>query len=72
MDDLIVEVEADTGPSTALKWTECQPECDHIQLLTVKRIRDLAGQKTDAENLLWPKCSANNDLHLQYYFHLHY
>lgn len=53
-DDLNVEVEVDTGPSaseafagleTALKWMECQPECDHIQLLTVKRMRDLAARK---------------------------
>lgn len=53
-DDLNVEVEADTGPSaseafagldTALKWMERQPECDHMQLLTVKRMRDLAARK---------------------------
>lgn len=53
-DDLNVEVEADTGPSaseafagleTALKWMERQPECDHVQLLTVKRMRDLAARK---------------------------
>lgn len=53
-DDLNVEVETDTGPSasealagleTALKWMERQPECDHIQLLTVKQMRDLAARK---------------------------
>ena len=52
-DNLNVEVEA-AGPSaseafagleTALKWMERQPECDHMQLLTVKRMRDLAARK---------------------------
>jgi len=51
-DDLNVEVEADTGPSPgkafvgleiALKWMKRQPECDHMQLLTLKRMRDLAA-----------------------------
>ncbi|KAK4887602.1 hypothetical protein RN001_003873 [Aquatica leii] len=53
-DDFNVEVKADTGPSasaafvffeTVLKWIERQPDCDHMQLLTVKRMRDLAFQK---------------------------
>lgn len=53
-DDLNVKVEADTKPSgseafagleTALKWMERQRECDHMQLLTVKLMRNLAGRK---------------------------
>lgn len=53
-DDVNVEDEADMGPSaseafagleTALRWMERQPECDHMQLLTVKRMRDLAARK---------------------------
>nr|CAH7733521.1 unnamed protein product [Callosobruchus chinensis] len=35
--------EAFAGVETALKWMERQPECDHLQLLTVKRMRDLAA-----------------------------
>lgn len=51
-DDITDEPEA--GPTasealacfdTALKWMEQQPECDHIQLLTIKRMRDLAARK---------------------------
>ena len=51
-DDIVTE--PDAGPSageafacldTALTWMERQPECDHIQLLTVKRMRDLAARK---------------------------
>lgn len=52
--DLNIEVEADTGLSlseasasleTALKWMERQPECDQMQLFTVKWMRNLAAQK---------------------------
>nr|CAH7746518.1 unnamed protein product [Callosobruchus chinensis] len=51
-EELSADVEVDGGPSaseafagleTALKWMERQPECDHLQLLTVKRMRDLAA-----------------------------
>ncbi|XP_039761883.1 jerky protein homolog-like [Pararge aegeria] len=53
-EELSADVEVDAGPSaseafagleTALKWMERQPECDHLQLLTVKRMRDLAARK---------------------------
>lgn len=53
-EEVNMEVESDIGPSaseafncleTALKWMERQPECDHLQLLTVKRMRDLAAKK---------------------------
>nr|CAH7713116.1 unnamed protein product [Callosobruchus chinensis] len=53
-EELSADVEVDGGPSaseafaaleTALKWMERQPECDHLQLLTVKRMRDLAARK---------------------------
>uniref|UniRef100_A0A1I8NKA1 Uncharacterized protein n=1 Tax=Musca domestica TaxID=7370 RepID=A0A1I8NKA1_MUSDO len=53
-EELSADVEVDAGPSaseafagleTALKWMERQPECDHLQLLTVKRMRDLAVRK---------------------------
>ncbi|KAK9874630.1 hypothetical protein WA026_005458 [Henosepilachna vigintioctopunctata] len=53
-EELSADVEVDAGPSaseafadleTALKWMERQPECDHLQLLTVKRMRDLADRK---------------------------
>ncbi|XP_050536842.1 jerky protein homolog-like [Daktulosphaira vitifoliae] len=53
-EELSLDVEVDAGPSaseafagleTALKWMERQPECDHLQLLTVKRMRDLAARK---------------------------
>ncbi|XP_049302204.1 uncharacterized protein LOC125775598 [Bactrocera dorsalis] len=53
-EELSADVEVDAGPSaseafagleTALKWMERQPECDHLQLLTIKRIRDLAARK---------------------------
>ncbi|CAB3232818.1 unnamed protein product [Arctia plantaginis] len=53
-EELSADVEVDAGPSaseafagleTALKWMERQPECDHLQLLTVKRMRDLAAGK---------------------------
>ncbi|KAF5301615.1 hypothetical protein FQA39_LY10662 [Lamprigera yunnana] len=51
-DNLNVEVdtrpsasEAFSGLETALRWMERQPECDHMQLLTVKRMRDLAARK---------------------------
>ncbi|VEN36331.1 unnamed protein product, partial [Callosobruchus maculatus] len=53
-EELSADVEVDAGPSaseafagleTALKWMEGQPECDHLQLLTVKRMRDLAARK---------------------------
>lgn len=49
-----VEVETEVGPSasealacleTALNGMERQPECEHMQLLTVKRMRDLAARK---------------------------
>ncbi|KAF2903213.1 hypothetical protein ILUMI_02970 [Ignelater luminosus] len=48
-----IATEPDAGPSaskafaslnTASKWVERQPECNHLQLLTVKRIRDLTAQ----------------------------
>ncbi|KAK9869555.1 hypothetical protein WA026_003308 [Henosepilachna vigintioctopunctata] len=53
-EELSADVEVDAGPSaseafagleTALKWMERQPVCDHLQLLTVKRMRDLAARK---------------------------
>ncbi|CAB3221927.1 unnamed protein product [Arctia plantaginis] len=53
-EELSADVEVDAGPSaseafagleTALKGMERQPECDHLQLLTVKRMRDLAAGK---------------------------
>ncbi|XP_049302214.1 uncharacterized protein LOC125777196 [Bactrocera dorsalis] len=53
-EELSADVKVDAGPSaseafagleTALKWMERQPECDHLQLLTVKRMRDLAARK---------------------------
>ncbi|CAB3220362.1 unnamed protein product [Arctia plantaginis] len=53
-EELPADVEVAAGPSaseafagleTALKWMERQPECDHLQLLTVKRMRDLAARK---------------------------
>nr|CAH7752634.1 unnamed protein product [Callosobruchus chinensis] len=53
-EELSADVEVDGGPSaseafagleTALKWMERQPECDHLQLLAVKQMRDLASRK---------------------------
>ncbi|GBP29919.1 Jerky protein homolog-like [Eumeta japonica] len=53
-EELSADVEVDAGPSaseafagleTALKWMERQPECDHLQLLNVKRMRDLTARK---------------------------
>ncbi|XP_041973405.1 gamma-aminobutyric acid receptor subunit alpha-2 [Aricia agestis] len=57
-EELSADVEVDAGPSAseafagleaALKWMERQPECDHLQLLTVKRMRDLAARKRTSE-----------------------
>lgn len=53
VEELSADVEVDAGPSaseafagleTALTWMEHQPDA-HLQLLTVKRMRDLAGRK---------------------------
>ncbi|GBP93350.1 Jerky protein homolog-like [Eumeta japonica] len=53
VEELSADVEVDAGPSaseafagleTALKWMERQPECDHLQLLNVKRMRDLTAR----------------------------
>nr|CAH7716560.1 unnamed protein product [Callosobruchus chinensis] len=44
-EELLMLNEAFAGLETVLKWMERQPECDHLQLLTVKRMRDLAARK---------------------------
>ncbi|XP_046393146.1 jerky protein homolog-like [Ischnura elegans] len=53
-EDGSIDTEPTAGPSasevfsclrTALRWMEQQPECDHLQLLTIKRIQDLAMYK---------------------------
>ena len=52
--DSIASVESENEPTlseaftcfdTALKWMERQPECDHVQLLSIKRLRNLAARK---------------------------
>nr|CAH7713126.1 unnamed protein product [Callosobruchus chinensis] len=73
-EELSADVEVDGGPSaseafagleTALKWMERQPECDHLQLLTVKRMRDLAARKRlkTAKQLTLTEMFKNNDFY---------
>uniref|UniRef100_S4P896 Uncharacterized protein n=1 Tax=Pararge aegeria TaxID=116150 RepID=S4P896_9NEOP len=74
-EELSADVEVDAGPSaseafagleTALKWMERQPECDHLQLLTVKRMRDLAARKrlkTAKQLTLTEMFKKNNDFY---------
>ena len=52
-DDSATSVELEKEPTAseafacfdALQWMERQPDCDHVQLPSVKRLRDLAAHK---------------------------
>ena len=58
-DDNVASVEPEKEPTasevfacfdTVLKWMERLPECDHVQLLAVKRLRDLHANEFLRQN----------------------